>query len=179
MVNGVSTLMAMIHGLHAQGLWRDNRADNFLDSGCHYYDTYECSDAKFIAVGAIEPKFYQVHLKGLGLADDPQANSQLEPADWPALKDKFSIVFRTRTRDEWCEIFEGSDVCIAPVLSLKDAYDHPHMKAHGTFLYGTGLIKPAPAPRFSRTPGKAQISPVVPGSSTAQTLEDWGSNLRR
>jgi len=174
MVDGISTLMAMIHGLLAQGLWRDERAANFLDTACHYYDTYECADGKFVAVGAIEPKFYKNLLQALDLADDPQAASQLEPADWPALKEKFAAIFRTRSRNEWCEILEGYDACFSPVLSLGEAYYHPHIKARGTFLYEKDLIQPAPAPRFSRTPAQVQGPPVVPGSHTIQTLTDWG-----
>ena len=142
MVDGTSMLMAMIHGLLAQGLWRDDRATNFLDTACHYYDTYECADGKFVAVGAIEPKFYKNLLQALDLADDPQANSQLEPADWPALKEKFTAVFRGRSREEWCEILDGCDACFAPVLSLREAYEHPHIKARGTFLHES---RPHPA----------------------------------
>ena len=174
MVDGASVLMTMIHGLLPQGRWRDERAANILDGASHFYDTYECADGKFVAIGSIEPKFYDLLLKALELDNDPAMAAQLEAANWPALKAKVAAAFRRRTRDEWCEILEGSDACFAPVLSLTEAYDHPHIKSRKTFISPGGVTQPAPAPRFSRTPAEVQGPPVPPGSNSIETLSDWG-----
>ncbi len=179
MVDGASTLMGLIYGLHAEGIWQDRRASNMVDSGTHFYDTYECADGKYVSIGAIEPKFYQTMREALDLAKDPEMDRQLDPAAWPALKEKVAAAFRTRTRDEWCDILEGSDVCFAPVLSLNEAPDHPHLKARSTFIRDGNLTHPAPAPRFSRTVAEVQGPPAIPGDHSAQTLVDWGFDADR
>ncbi len=174
MVDGASTLMGLIHGLMSEGNWVDQPASNMLDTGTHYYDTYECADGKFVAVGAIEPKFYQILLEALDLADDPEMERQHDPAAWPSLKKKFTAAFLTRSRDEWCEILEGSDACFAPVLSLAEVPEHHHMKARDVMVKEGGLVQPAPAPRFSRTTAEIQGPPVEAGHHTSKTLIDWG-----
>jgi alpha-methylacyl-CoA racemase len=174
MVDGASTLMGLIHGLMSEGNWVDQRSSNMLDTGTHYYDTYECADGKFVAVGAIEPKFYQNLLVALDLSDDPEMARQNDPAAWPDLKKKFTTAFLTRSRDEWCDILEGSDACFAPVLSLAEVPDHHHMKDRGVMIKDGPLTQPAPAPRFSRTIAEIQGPPVEAGHHTSDTLIDWG-----
>lgn len=137
MTDGAALLMAMTYGMEAAGSWTNRREDNWLDGGSHFYDTYKCADGKWVAVGAIEPQFYALLLEKLGL----------QVADAKALRE----VFLTKTRDEWCAIFEGSDACVAPVLDLDEAPKHPHNVARGTFIEIDGVMQPAPAPRFSRT----------------------------
>lgn len=178
MVDGVASLMAMIYGFLASGLWLDERGVNLLDSGAHFYDTYETSDGKWVAIGSIEPQFYAKLLQHTGI-DDPAFQSQLDRDRWPALKEVLSTVFKTKTRDEWCEIMEGTDVCFAPVLSLGDAPNHPHNVARGTLVEIDGVPQPAPAPRFSRTPGEIQGPPPNPGEHTESALLDWGFSKER
>ena len=150
MVDGAALLMAMIHGFAARGVWRDERGVNMLDTGAHFYDTYRRSDGKFIAVGAIEPQFY-AELRRLAGLDDPAFDAQMDPSVWPELKRRLTAVFLTRTRDEWCALLEGTDACVAPVLSLSEAPAHPHNVARGTFVRSGDVVQPAPAPRFSVT----------------------------
>lgn len=152
MVDGAAVLSAMTWSLYGNGQWRDERGVNLLDSGAHFYDTYETSDGKWISIGSIEPQFYTLLLDKTGLTDDPAFARQLDPAAWPALKERLTALFLTRTREEWCTIMEESDVCFAPVLSLAEAPHHPHVAARGTFVEDGGLVQPAPAPRFSATP---------------------------
>ena len=173
MTDGSSALMAIIYGLKAAGLWTDNPGTNLLDTGAHFYDTYETADGKFIAIGAIEPQFYELLLK-LGGIDDPDFENQLDFTRWPVLKEKLSAVFKAKTRDEWCEIMEGSDVCFAPVLSLSEAPEHPHNKQRKTFIENDGVLQPAPAPRFSRTEPEIKSPPPIPGQDTESVLADFG-----
>ena len=173
MTDGSATLMAMIYGLKAAGLWTDNPGTNLLDTGAHFYDTYETADNKFIAIGSIEPQFYELLLK-LAEIDDPQFQSQLDFAQWSQLKEKLTILFKTKTRDAWCEIMEGSDVCFAPVLSMSEAPDHPHNKQRNTFIENEGVLQPAPAPRFSRTEPEIKNPPPTPGQDTQRVLIDFG-----
>jgi len=177
MTDGSATLMAMIYGLKAAGLWTDKPGTNLLDTGAHFYDTYETADNKFIAIGAIEPQFYELLLK-LTEIDDPDFQNQLDFAQWPQLKDKLSIVFKTKTREAWCEIMEGSDVCFAPVLSMSEAPEHPHNKQRKTFIENEGVLQPAPAPRFSRTAPEIKGSPPTPGQDTESVLADFGFSGR-
>ena len=144
---------------------------NLLDSGAHFYDTYETKDGKYIAIGAIEPQFYRELLQKTGITDSA-FEMQMNPKSWPALKDKLAAVIKTKTRDEWDAIMLGSDVCYAPVLSLKEAPKHPHNLARETFVEVDGVVQPAPAPRFSRTPPKVQGG--VEGANNDATLSDWG-----
>ena len=173
MTDGSAALMAMIYGLKAAGLWTDKSGTNLLDTGAHFYDTYETADNKFIAIGSIEPQFYELLLK-LAEIDDPQFQCQLDFAQWPQLKDKLSVLFKTKTRDAWCEIMEGSDVCFAPVLSMSEAPEHPHNKQRKTFIENEGVLQPAPAPRFSRTKPEIKSPPPTPGQDTQSVLIDFG-----
>ncbi len=173
MVDGVSVLMAMNHGLRASGFWSDQRGENMVDSGAHFYDTYETSDGKYVGIGSIEPQFYAILLEKLEISD-PEFNDQLNPEKWPALKEKITEIFKTKTRDEWCEIMEGTDACFAPVLSLPEAYEHPHNVERNSFVEIEGIMHPAPSPRFSRTVAEIQGPPAVPGAHTDAILKDWG-----
>jgi alpha-methylacyl-CoA racemase len=173
MVDGAAALMTLINGMRQIGFWKEERGTNLLDTGAFYYDVYECSDGKFISIGAIEPQFYTVMLAKLGVTHDdfPQ---QFEREKWPEAKVKIAAIWKTKTRSEWCEIFEGSDACFAPVLSMSEAPEHEHMKARGTFVELDGVVQSTPAPRFSRTPGAIQGPPVNPGQHTESALGDWG-----
>lgn len=152
MTEGSAVLMVIMYSMLAQGRWRDERGVNLLDSGAHFYDTYETKDGKFMSVGAIEPQFYRKFLAGLGLADDPQFAAQNDRSRWSTLKQKVIAQFKTKTRAEWEAIFDGEDACVAPVLSLTEAPQHPHNKARDAFVDIAGVRQPAPAPRYSATP---------------------------
>jgi len=169
MTEGSAVLMAMIYSLRAQGLWRDERGVNLLDSASHYYDSYETSDGKFIAVGAIEPQFYRTFLELLGLGDDPALATQNDPRAWSGLKEKIAGCVKTKSRAEWSEIFDGSDACVTPVLSLDEAPNHAHNKARGVFVDVAGVAQPAPAPRYSRTPSPPP-TPMVSDEAMAQSV---------
>jgi alpha-methylacyl-CoA racemase len=149
MSEGSALLMSMIWGFRQTLGWRDERGVNLLDTGAHFYDSYETSDGKFVALGAIEPQFYAAFRKAAGLEDDPDFDAQMNPAAWPALKVKLDALFRTRTRDAWCALMEGTDICFAPVLSMAEAPAHPHNVAREAFVEREGVMQPAPAPRFS------------------------------
>jgi len=169
MVDGAATLTTFIYGLLESGFWSDEVGTNMLDSGAHYYDVYETSDSKYVSIGSIEPQFYAELRRLLGL-DDPRWDAQNDKTAWPALKEELAAVFRTRTRDEWCEILEGSDVCFAPVLHPREAPAHPHNAARGTFTEVAGITQPRPAPRFSRTDGEIRRPPCQPGRHTDELL---------
>jgi alpha-methylacyl-CoA racemase len=173
MVDGSALLSSMMHGLRAEGAWRDRRGTNVIDSGAHFYDVYETKDGRFVAVGAIESKFYGelLELVGLGDADTP---SQWDQNQWPGMKDRLAEVFRGRTRDEWDELLLGTDACYAPVLELSEVADHPHNAARKTFIDVAGITQPAPAPRFSQTPANVQRPPAHPGQHTLEVLAGWG-----
>jgi alpha-methylacyl-CoA racemase len=173
MIDGASSLMAAIYGLRAAGRWTDVRGENILDTGAHYYDVYETSDGKYVSIGSIEPKFYAELLRLSGLQQEELPRQNDRPA-WPALKDRVAKIFKTKTREEWCKIMEGSEVCFAPVLSMQEAPSHPHNQQRGTFVEVDGVVQPAPAPRFSRTPSAIQRPPAVPGEHTDEALRDWG-----
>jgi alpha-methylacyl-CoA racemase len=149
MSEGSALLMSMIWGFRQTLGWRDERGVNLLDTGAHFYDSYETADGKFVALGAIEPQFYAAFRKAAGLEDDPDFDAQMNPAAWPALKAKLEMLFRTRTRDEWCTLMEGTDICFAPVLSMAEAPGHPHNVAREAFVEREGVVQPAPAPRFA------------------------------
>ena len=174
MTDGSALLMSLFHGLKAQGLWSSNRGTNLLDSGAPFYDTYACADGKYISVGALEPQFYAELLERLNLTDDPDCARQMNPSTWPAMRERFEAVFATRTRDEWCERLEGTDVCFAPVLDMNEAIEHPHNKARGTFVHHDGMTQAAPAPRFSRTRPELTSGAREPGADTETALSDWG-----
>ncbi|QYE35083.1 CoA transferase [Polymorphobacter sp. PAMC 29334] len=149
MTDGAAVLMSMIWGFRANGMWSDDRGTNLLDTAAHFYDSYETRDGKWIAIGSIEPQFY-VELRRLtGLDADPAFDAQMDRASWGPLKDKLTALFLTRTRDDWCEMMEMTDVCFAPVLSMAEAPAHPHNAARATFVEAGGVVQPAPAPRYS------------------------------
>lgn len=173
MVDGCATLMAMTLMLKQLGLWNDLRGTNLLDGGAHFYDVYETSDGGFLAVGAIEPQFYAELLERCRL-DPAELPAQMDRDSWPAMKERFTELFRTRTRDEWCALLEGSDACVSPVLSLDEARQHPHNVARGTFVEAFGIPQPAPAPRLSRTPGTLRNPALRAGDDGVAVLERWG-----
>lgn len=174
MTDGTASLMTMIYGLRASGQWRDEPGTNMLDGGAHFYDCYRCSDGKFISIGPIEPQFYAELLARCELDDQPDFVGQMNAASWPALKKQLQQLFATRSRAEWCALLEGSDVCFAPVLSMAEAPLHPHNSARATFVQVDGVTQPAPAPRFSRTPGELTTPPPQVGAHQQQILSDWG-----
>jgi alpha-methylacyl-CoA racemase len=173
MVDGASLLSAMFHGLLAGGQWGEERGRNILDSGAPWYDTYQTKDDQYVAVGALEPKFYAELIERLGLAAR-RLPHQYDRARWPELRALFSTAFRAKTRDEWCAIFEGSDACFAPVLSFSEARNHPHAVAREGFVEVGGIPQPAPAPRFGRTPGAATRAAPERGAGGRDALGDWG-----
>jgi alpha-methylacyl-CoA racemase len=173
MVDGAASLMTLIYGMHGLGIWNNERGDNILDTGAHYYDVYETRDGKYVSIGAIEAKFYEELLRLSGLKGE-QLPHQQDRNSWPAMKERLKNLFRTKTRDEWCKIMEGSDVCFAPVLSMDEAPRHPHNLHRGTFVEQGGVTQPGPAPRFSRTPSAIQRPPATPGEHTEAALRDWG-----
>jgi alpha-methylacyl-CoA racemase len=151
MCDGAASLMSMFFDLAAVGRWRAEREQNFLDGGAHFYGTYECSCGHFISIGSIEPQFYALLRQHAGLPDACY-DAQMDPKAWPELKQKLTEVFKSRSREDWCGIMEGTDICFAPVLTMSEAPQHPHMAARGVFVERHGVTQPAPAPRFSRTP---------------------------
>jgi alpha-methylacyl-CoA racemase len=172
MLDGVSVLAQMFWSLRASGLWNDERGHNLLDSGAPFYDTYACSDGRYVAVGALEPQFYAALLEGLGLLEQ-DLPGQLDLAGWPVLRGRFTEVFASRSRDEWVAVFEGTDACVAPVLSFAEVPSHPHIAARGTVIDLDGVPQAAPAPRFSRTSPDRPTPPPQPGADTAAVLADW------
>ncbi|MGX4641992.1 CaiB/BaiF CoA transferase family protein [Massilia sp. SYSU DXS3249] len=176
MTDGSALLGAMMYGLRAHGSWSDAREANMLDGGAPFYDTYACADGKFLSVGAIEPQFYAQLLELTGAAD-PDFLKQWSQKRWPELKAKFAALFATRTRDGWCALLEGTDACVAPVLDMAEAPQHPHNRARGTFVEIEGVVQPAPSPRFSRTLPEAGQAGAAPGQHSAAILADWGWSL--
>jgi alpha-methylacyl-CoA racemase len=175
MVDGAAMQMSVFVGLSAMGFWNDARGTNLLDGGAHFYGAYETSDGEYVSIASYEPQFYAelARLLGpLGIELDPA--TQMDTSAWPALKERMAELFRTRTRDQWVEFFGGHDVCFAPVLTMNEARAHPHNVARKTFIDVDGAPQPAPAPRFSRTPGAVERAPVVPGADTRAALADWG-----
>ena len=173
MVEGASLLAAMFAGLLATRQWKEERGANILDSGSPWYDVYETKDGKYVSIGSIEPKFYADLLKRLGVAGEPLPK-QNDTVGWPALRTRFTAVFKTKTRDEWCIAFEGSDACFAPVLTMSEAKRHPHNVARENFVTIAGIEQAAPAPRFSRTPPEVRGAPPERGEGGRRALADWG-----
>jgi alpha-methylacyl-CoA racemase len=171
-VDGVAALLAMPLMLMAQGLWRDERGVNLLDGGVPWYDVYQTADGEWMAVGALEPRFYAALLDGLGLTDD--APDRLDPRNWPALRQLLADRFKQRTREQWTATFAGTDACVEPVLSLREAAADDHLTARGTYVTADGVTQPAPAPRFSRTPAQLPDPAPAPGQHTLQALTAWG-----
>ncbi len=176
MIDGAASLMTMTHSFLNSGLWQEERGTNLLDTGAHFYEVYETSDQKYMAVGAIEKKFYQELLKGLQLSEDELPN-QMDRSQWRAMKERFAALFAEKTRDEWTAIFEDVDACVTPVLSPSEAGDHRHMKARR--VIEGAIPQPQPAPRFSKTPGAISRAPMTPGSGTSEGLAAWGIPAER
>ncbi|MFF5965361.1 CaiB/BaiF CoA transferase family protein [Streptomyces collinus] len=170
-VDGTAHLSTMIHGMLAAGGWQDRRGANLLDGGCPYYGTYETADGRYMAVGALEPQFYAEFLTLLGVED--RAAARKDVTRWGELREEVAARFRSRTRDEWTAVFDGTDACVAPVLSLREAPHHPHLAARGTFTDHGGITQPAPAPRFSATPTSVRTGPARPGAGTEDVARDW------
>lgn len=174
MTDGCALLQAMTLSLQAMGRWRDERQSNLLDGGTPRYDTYACADGRHLAIGPIEPQFYALFLKLVGLADDPVMQHPDDRSRWPAQRARIAAVLATRTRDDWMrEVFDGSDACVAPVLSLAEAPQHPHNATRGSFVEAHGLMQPAAAPRFSRTACDAP-HPLATGEQGRASLRAWG-----
>jgi len=176
MTDGSASLMSMFYGMKSMGGWSEERGTNAIDTGSHYYNVYETADGKYISIGSIEPKFYQEMLEKAGLVDDDTLSDQQDRGNWPDMKARFSEIFKTKSRDQWCEIMEGSDACFAPVLNMQESIDHPHNIARETFVEVGGVVQPAPAPRFSVTPSEISKPPSAPGEDTDRVLKDWGFN---
>ena len=173
MVEGSAALMHMMYSMRARGEWQDARGTNLLDGAAHFYDTYETADGKYISIGSIEPEFYELLIKLSGV-EPAEFSAQLDAAQWATLKQRLSGVFSAKTRDEWCAIMEGTDVCFAPVLSMSEAAQHPHNRARETFIDIAGICQPAPAPRFSRSIPSRPHSPRVAGADTESVLRGAG-----
>jgi alpha-methylacyl-CoA racemase len=173
MSDGAALLGAMMYGMRAFGAWNDSREANLLDGGAPFYDSYACGDGKFITIGSLEPQFY-AQLLSLTGASDPAFNAQMDRHAWPQMKARFTALFKTRSRADWCLLLEGTDVCFAPVLDMMEAPAHPHNVARASFIDIDGVTQPAPAPRFSRTPPAAGASASKPGADSAAILADWG-----
>jgi alpha-methylacyl-CoA racemase len=177
MVDGAALLAGMMHGLRAAGQWGE-RGTNLLDSGAWFYEVYETADGRYVSLGAIDGGSRAELLLRIGLADDVDGGGPVPDADdrasWPAMKARVAALMRTKTRDEWCALLEGTDACFAPVLDPGEAPEHLHLRERGTFTEVGGVVQPAPAPRFSRTPGAVTAPPPAPGEHTGEALADWG-----
>ena len=173
MVDGAASLMTFFHGFRAMGIWNDERGTNLLDTGAHFYDVFECSDGEYVSIGSIEPQFYAELREKLELTDE-KWDQQMSRSMWPELKAELATIFKRRTRDEWCELMEHSDICFAPVLSMEEAPKHPHNVHRGTFVERNGVVQPGPAPRFSRTEAEIQRPPAHAGQHTDELLADVG-----
>ena len=173
MSDGAASLMAMFYGFKAAGMWKEERRTNLLDGGAHFYDTYQCADGRWISIGSIEPQFYALLLEKTGISD-PAFKAQMDRDQWPALREGLARVIAQKNRDEWCVIMDASDVCFAPVLDLDEAPWHSHNVARQTFVEVAGVMQPAPAPRFSATPGAISGPPPAIGAHNRVALAEWG-----
>lgn len=178
MTDGTALLSAMMYGFKAAGAWNNERGDNLLDGGAHFYDTYRCADGKIIAIGAIEPQFYSLLLKLCNITD-PAFHTQRDKAAWAPLKERMSALFMTQTRQQWCALLEGTDACFAPVLDWDEAAEHPHNIERETFIRVDGVLQPAPAPRFSRSVPPTPSAPRPSGADSEAILADWGIDNER
>jgi alpha-methylacyl-CoA racemase len=173
MVDGTAILMTMMWGLKAIGFWDEALGVNVLDTGAPFYDTYETKDGKFVSLGSLEPQFYAELVQRLGLEGE-ELPAQMDRSGWPVLREKFTALFKTKTRDEWTKVFEGSDACFAPVLTMSEATSNQHIRARNTVVERDGVAQPAPAPRFSRTEATIERSAPWAGQHTDDALGDWG-----
>jgi alpha-methylacyl-CoA racemase len=173
MVDGAASLTTMLYSLRHTGSWRGERGTNLLDTGAHFYEVYETSDGGYMAVGAIEPQFYAELIRLLDLEDEALPG-QMDRKTWPPMKTLFTRIFSTRSRAEWERVFDGSDACVSPVLTLAEASQHPHNRARGTFTEVAGVVQPAPAPRFAATPGAIRRPPPHRGQHGDDALAEWG-----
>ena len=172
MCDGVASLITMFHALSAMGVWTDKPGENLLDGGAPFYGPFECKDGKFFTIGAIEPQFYAEFLQRAGI-DDPDFKDQNNRAKWPAQREKMEAIFKTKTRDEWSKLLEGTDACAMAVYSMDEAKSHPHLVARKTFVEHGGAVQPAPAPRFSRTQSQIQSAPMEGRIEPAAALAAW------
>jgi len=173
MVDGAAALMTMIVGFHRAGIWADERGKNILDGGAPFYRTYRTADDKYIAIGAVEPKFYRLLLEKIGLGDDAEMLAQSDKKLWPSQSNKIAAAIAQRTRDDWCALLENEDACFAPVLSLTEVADHPHIKQRGIYSDFNGIVQPGPAPRFSLTAPSLPGAACSPGENSRSILADW------
>ena len=175
MVDGTAVLMTMFWSMKSTGMFNENApGTNLLDTGAHFYDTFETKDGKWVSLGSIEPQFYAELLKLTGLEGDPEFAKQMDMTQWPHLKERLKVVMKEKTRDEWCKIMEATDVCFAPVLTMSEAAQHPHNVERKTFIDFAGKTQPAPAPRFSRTVPEVVQPPAHAGQHTSEVLKAWG-----
>jgi alpha-methylacyl-CoA racemase len=175
MVDGAAVLMTMFWAMRSLGVFNEaHRGTNLLDSGAHFYDVYRCKDGEYVSVGSIEPQFYAELMRITDLTDDLRFQQQMDKSMWPLLKGRLEQIFATKTRDEWCALMEGTDVCFAPVLTMTEAAAHPHNVARATFVEREGVVQPAPAPRFSRTNPEIAGPPAHAGQHSREVLADWG-----
>ena len=179
MVDGAASMMTTFYGMLAAGIWIEQRGSNILDGGAHFVNTYQTKDNQYVVVAAIEGRFYRELLDILEIADPDLRTQQFNRDRWPEFADRFQKIFLTRTRDEWCETFAGTDSCFAPVLTLMEAVQHPHAQARNAYISIDGISQPAPAPRFSRTRSEIQSPPAEPGQHTEEILLDWGYTRER
>ena len=173
MVDGAAALMTIFHAAQQSGFWSDARGDNMLDGGAPFYDAYETKDGRYVSIGSIEPRFYAELLERTGL-DAEELPAQMDRAGWDRVRDRLTTIFKSKTRDEWCALLEGSDVCFAPVLTMAEAREHPHNRARGLFVEVEGVAQPRPAPRFSRTDSTVQRPPSRGAAHTDELLSEWG-----
>lgn len=173
MIDGAASLMTMFYNMKAVGMWSAERDSNLLDGGAHFYDTYTCADGKWLAVGSIEPQFHAELVKGLGLPADT-FGMYMDRSKWPGFSQRIADVVKTKTRDEWMKVFDGTDACVAPVLSMDEAPKHPHNADRKTFVEAFGVMQPNAAPRFSRTAGAVNGAPAIAGKHSNDVLESWG-----
>lgn len=178
MIDGAASLMTMFFNMKAVGMWSAERDSNLLDGGAHFYDTYTCADGKWLAVGSIEPQFHAELVKGLGLPADT-FGMYMDRAKWPEFSQRIADVVKTKSRDEWMKIFDGTDACVAPVLSMDEAPKHPHNAERKTFVESFGVVQPNAAPRFSRTAGAVNGAPAMAGKHSSEVLESWGISADR
>ncbi len=173
-VDGSAYGTSLLYGLYKQGLWSGNRYDNFLDGAAPWYDCYECADGHYVSIGSLEPNFYATLLDKLDLTDDDAFRKQFDKRAWPELKSRLAEIFKAKTREEWCELLEGTDVCFAPVLDFEEATSHPHNEARDTFIELDGVTQPAPAPRFSATPSEVSGPAPQQGQNSEEILQEAG-----